>query len=221
MAVTYVGPSLLEQLRARLQRCETEGAALAVLWHFSRDELVLACSDATLRKAGRITTARIDAIRADIAAGRAPAFVAETLSLSDRVDRFVVGKIARRITKECPAMVKLFGWFTDPAHPGRKRGVAVAAFMLSALLKLIDQGMGQACEAALLQGASCTLHVGAYASWVDIGNEAVQTYVVPGADLVGAVMGVWGLIHGKTRQPVAAIATPAGPVYVGPVVSRR
>ena len=99
-------------------------------------------------------------------------------------------------------MVKLFGWLTDPARPGRKRGVAVVAFILAGALKLADAGIGQACEAALLQGAPCSLHVGAYASWVDIGNQAIQTYAVPGADLVGAVMGVWGLIHAKTRPPV-------------------
>ena len=96
---------------------------------------------------------------------------------------------------------KAFAWLTDPAHPGRKRGVAVVAFMLAGLLKLADAGIGQACEAALVQGTACTVHVGAYASYVDVANQAIQTYAVPGVDFV-AVMGIWGLIHAKTRPPV-------------------
>lgn len=106
-------------------------------------------------------------------------------------------------------MVNLFQWLTDPAHPGRKRGVAVVAFILSSLLSLADQGIGKACEAALIEGNACAIHVGAYASWVDIVNEAIQTYAVPGVDFVAAVMGVWGLIHAKKRPPV----TPVRPAF--------
>jgi hypothetical protein len=104
--------------------------------------------------------------------------------------------------KEFPMVRNVLAWLTDPAAPGRKRGIAAALFLVAEVLRQADGIIARACEKALLVGAVCSLHLASFAPWVDVAYQAVQTYVVPSADIVATLVGAWGLIHAATRQHV-------------------
>lgn len=117
-------------------------------------------------------------------------------------NRFVEGLAARRLVKEFPMIGNAIAWLTDPTAPGRKRGVAALFFCVAESLRFVDTLIARACEKALFVGAICELHVSIYASWFDVGYQVVQTYFVPGAETVGVLVGIWGLIHGATRSHI-------------------
>lgn len=71
-------------------------------------------------------------------------------------------------------------WFVDPAHPGRKRGVAAVAGAASAVLRVY----GQHGAADVVGGL----------------NEFVQSTLVPGLDLTALVFAVVGLAHARARR---------------------
>src|SRR3954470_4148909 len=100
-------------------------------------------------------------------------------------------------------MVKgLFAWLLDPEHPGRKRGVAVVLFLLAELLRAADSAIAKACAAALIAGPVCSVHPADYAPWIDAAYQGVQRFVVPGADALATIVGIWGLFHALKRQHV-------------------
>lgn len=74
------------------------------------------------------------------------------------------------------------GWLADPAHPGRKRGVAAVAGALSVALRVY----GQHGAADVTEGI----------------NEVVQTMVVPGLDLTAFVFAVIGVGDAVRRKRV-------------------
>lgn len=103
----------------------------------------------------------------------------------------------------------VFAWLVDPKAPGRKRGLAALLFILAEVLRLADGVIARACEKAVLAGAVCSVHVAGYATWAEVGYQAVQQYLVPGTDIVAALVGIWGLLHAVTRDHV--VVTP--PAY--------
>lgn len=74
------------------------------------------------------------------------------------------------------------GWLADPAHPGRKRGVAAIAGAVSAALRVY--GMTGAAE--VTEGM----------------NQMLQTVVVPGLDLTAFVFALIGVGHAVARKRV-------------------
>lgn len=74
------------------------------------------------------------------------------------------------------------GWLADPAHPGRKRGVAAIAGALSAALRVY----GQHEAAEMTEGV----------------NEMVQTVVVPGLDLTAFVFAIVGVGDAVRRKRI-------------------
>jgi hypothetical protein len=106
------------------------------------------------------------------------------------------------VVKEVPMIEKVFAWLMDPKAPGRKRGLAATLFVLAELARASDGIIARACEKALLVGAVCSLHVAAYATWLDVAYQGVQQFLVPGAEVVGTLVGIWGLIHAAQRNHV-------------------
>lgn len=94
---------------------------------------------------------------------------------------------------------KAIAWLTDPAHPGRKRGVAAGAAVLSGLLRGLQLGVREACAAELVTGGWCTTDIAGYATWVQFGNDVVQNVLIPGADLTAVVFGIVGLAHARVK----------------------
>lgn len=106
------------------------------------------------------------------------------------------------VVKEIPMIKNVFAWLLDPKAPGRKRGIAAVLFVLAEVLRAADGIIARACAKALLVGAVCSLHVASYATWVDVVYQGVQQFVVPGAEVVGTLVGIWGLIHAAQRNHV-------------------
>ena len=112
--------------------------------------------------------------------------------------RIAAGRLAK-----VEGVMKAFGWLTDPAHPGRKRGIAAGLLLAGFVLRGVGAGLKSACEQALVAGSACGLDPAGWASWVDTANAALQTYAVPGAELTGVLMGIWGLVHARQKAKAA------------------
>lgn len=65
------------------------------------------------------------------------------------------------------------------AVPGRKRGIAAALLALSAILRVYGQ--------AELAGTA------------EAANEVIQTYIVPGADVLGVILALVALVNAKKK----------------------
>lgn len=93
-------------------------------------------------------------------------------------------------------------WLTDPAAIGRKRTVAAIAAVLAGALRGASLALHTACEAADIVGAICRLNTDSIASYLDTLVQWLNVYVVPGADAVTLIMGIWGLWAARGKKAV-------------------
>lgn len=105
----------------------------------------------------------------------------------------------RRVERKVPVLRRWIDWLTDPAHSGRKRGIAVGAALLSGALRGVGQAIAPLCAAGTAAGTACNLDYAGWAGWVQTLDALAQNVLVPGADLVAVAMGGWGLIDAKKK----------------------
>jgi len=113
-----------------------------------------------------------------------------------------------KIEKEQPMIRKVLDWLTDPNVPGRKRSIAAWCVVLGMALRGADQGIQNACEAALFLAGSavCSLHPATWAAFVD-GASAVIQSLEHGMDFAAVAFAAIGILHARQK---AAVTLPPG-----------
>jgi hypothetical protein len=91
-------------------------------------------------------------------------------------------------------------WFT--VVPGRKRSIAAVAAAIGIGLSAVDQIFAKLCADAVLGGSVCNVHPDSWNVYVQMLNEFIQTYFVPGADAIALIFAGWGLAHASSRNKV-------------------
>lgn len=135
------------------------------------------------------------------------------MGLKEWAKKKAVAHWARGFEKEHPQVQKILAWLTDPAHPGRKRGIATALFLLASALKGIQKSVNEACAAqvqALLSEGVCRFNFDGTATWIGFASQFIDQVLVAGLTFSGMVMGIWGLWAAKKKgTAVDVIANPS------------
>lgn len=106
-------------------------------------------------------------------------------------------------------------WLTDPAAIGRKRTIAAVAAIIAGALRGASSALHAACEAAAVVGALCSFNADGVAAYLDTFVGWLNAYVVPGADAVTMLMGLWGLWSARGK---VAVVMPKGGASAGCVL---
>lgn len=111
---------------------------------------------------------------------------------------------------------KALKWLTDPSAIGRKRTVAAIAAVVAGMLRGAETALRAACDAADFVGSVCSFQPGNVAGALEGLAQWLNAVVVPGADAVTVIMGLWGLWAARKKKAIVvasmlflALATPA------------
>lgn len=136
------------------------------------------------------------------------------MSLKDWIVKREIRKRAEKAEREGGAVAKLYDWLTDPAAPGRKRGIAAALVIVAASLRAGHAALLAACGDGLTSRLCSVESVGPVASVL----EALAAWLPTldgGTTFVAAVMGLVGLWHAQKKAGDAAKKLGAGLLLLG------
>lgn len=119
---------------------------------------------------------------------------------------FGKGLIVRKLLSEVPIMTSALKWLTDPKAIGRKRTIAAVSAVLAGMMRGAEAALKAACAAADIVGAVCSFQPGNIAGALEGFAQWLNAVVVPGADLVTIVMGLWGLWAARGKKGVVVTA---------------
>jgi hypothetical protein len=123
-----------------------------------------------------------------------------------------IRKAAEKAEREGGAVKKLWDWLTDPAAPGRKRGIAAALIVVAASLRAGHAALIAACQDGLTSRLCSVESIGPIASILEVLAAWLPT-LSDGTTFAGAIMGLVGLLHARKKDAAKKVA--AGLVLVG------
>lgn len=100
----------------------------------------------------------------------------------------------------------LWSWLTDPNAQGRKRAICAVAAIVSGALRGASAAIASACTSDLIPDVFCRLDPSSAAAVIDAMVVWANAYLVPGSDLIAALMGLWGLWDARAKAAKVAAA---------------
>lgn len=119
---------------------------------------------------------------------------------------FGKGLLIRKFLEDIPMIGKALKWLTDPSAIGRKRTIAAIAAVVAGMLRGAESALRAACNAADFVGSVCSFQPGNIAAALEGIAQWLNAVVVPGADAVTIIMGLWGLWTARGKKAVVVAA---------------
>lgn len=125
------------------------------------------------------------------------------MSLKSWIVRREIRKAAEKAEREGGAVAKLWNWLTDPAAPGRKRGIAAVLIIVAASLRAGHAALLAACAEGLSSRLCSVESIGPLVSVLELLGAWLPT-LEQGTSLAAAAMALWGLWHARAKAKSVA-----------------